>query len=70
MGKIKIKTYDIATGPLHYDYGFKNSKARLFFDIKMSQIVNITMKPLNMTAIFKDVLSAPLYCYNFNVVVF
>lgn len=69
VGKVKIRTFEVATGPLHYDYGLENSNGRIFFDIKMSQIVRMTMKPLNLTATFKDLLASPMYCYNFNVVV-
>ena len=69
VGRIKMRTYEIATGPLHHDYSFENSTGRLFFDIKMSQTLRMKFKPLKVVAKFKEVLSAPLYCYNFNVVV-
>lgn len=69
VGKVKVKAFDMATGPFHYDYGLENSNGRIFFDIKMSQIVKIVMKPLHVSATFKDVLAAPTYSYNFNVVV-
>lgn len=69
IGKIKMRTHEIATGPLHHDYAFENSSGRLFFDIKMSQTLKMNFKPLRMTAKFKSNLSAPLYSYNFNIVV-
>ena len=69
VGRIKIKTYEIATGPLHHDYAFESSAGRLFFDIKMSQIVKMSLKPLEIVCKFKEPLSAPIYSYNFNVVV-
>jgi len=69
IGKIRIKTFDVANGPLHHDYGLKNNAGRIFLDIKMSQVIKIKIRPLNMNVAFKNVLSAPLYCYNFNVVV-
>ena len=69
ISKIKVRAYDIATGPLHNDYGLRNSNGRIFLDIRMSQILKITIKPLNLTAEFKNALIAPLYCYNLNVVV-
>lgn len=69
MGRIKVKTYEIAIGPLHHDYAFESSVGRLFFDIKMSQIVKISLRPLKIICKFKEPLSSTVYSYNFNVVV-
>ena len=38
-------------------------------DIKMSQVVKIRVRPLRLTAVFNNMLTAPLYSYNFSIVV-
>jgi len=69
LGRVRIGIHEIATGPVHYDYGYDGSGGRVFLDIKMSQIVRMKMRPLGLTVNFDEMPTSPLFCYNFNIVV-
>lgn len=71
LGKVRLDLHSLATGPMHHDHAIigYGKLSRLYFDIKMSQIIKINIRPIQLTCTFNDVLSSPFYSYNVNIVV-
>mmetsp|Transcript_7043 Transcript_7043/g.6290 ORF Transcript_7043/g.6290 Transcript_7043/m.6290 type:complete len:219 (-) Transcript_7043:3498-4154(-) len=69
IGTVNLTLYDIVTGPAHQDFvinmkkGFKEA-GRLTFDVFMSQIINLTVRSLNINCNLHDILKEKLYNYS------
>ena len=68
----KLNIYDVATGPFHNDFQLDSSrlKGRLSFDLRMSQRINISVRPENVKISLNDASYEKFFSFSVKLKVF
>jgi len=69
IGDVKINLHELATGPFHLDFFIKMKKGykepgRINLDVKMSQVIQVSVKPQRVTCKLKDNLKEKFYNFS------
>lgn len=73
LSKIVLSLYDVATGPIYHDISLENKfstiKGRIAFNLKMQQLVKLSIEPLKILCSFNEIPNETEYNFSLKFLV-